>query len=371
MKRWLARLLLLFASIALAIVVTEFSLRAFAPQPLNVLRMRQDRLLLHVPNLDIILTGVDFRTRVRTNSAGLRDVERSLEKPAGVTRILVLGDSMIEGLQVELEETMPKQLEALLTEALPGRRFDVINAGVSGSSGPMARLYLEREGLSYDPDMLVVTVTVRNDVQEAADTRIFPRPIGYELRVYLRSRFHLYGLVEKGINATPRLRNALAKLGLLSRARPQPAAGGVSNEVYLYDEKMGLYERLGYERLFEAYDAMIALCRPRNIPLLAVLLPSFYQATGYTAALGDPARVGAIVKNNRAVQDRHLAYFNSQGIEVLDLLPSMRRNAEAYYLPRDRHFTAAGNAFAAEQTARAIVDMNLLAREAAAPLPGE
>lgn len=371
MKRWLARLLLLFVSIALAFVVTEFSLRTFAPQPLNVLWLRPDRILLHVPNLDVILTGVDFRTRVRTNSAGLRDVERSVEKPAGVTRVLVLGDSMIEGLQVEFEETMPKRLEALLTEALPGRRFDVINAGVSGSSGPMARLYLEREGLSYDPDLLVVTITTRNDVQEAADTRIFPRPLGYELRVYLRSRFHLYGLVEKGINATPRLRNALAKLGILSHARPLPAAGGVSDEVYLYDEKIGPYERLGYQRLLEAYDAMIALCKTRRIPLLAVLIPSFYQATGYAAALGDPGRVGTIVKNDRAVQDWHLAFFKARGVEVLDLLPGMRQNAEEYYLPRDRHFTVAGNAFAAEQTVRAIVNMGFFTWKAAGPSPGE
>ncbi len=370
MKRWLARLLLLFVSIGLAFVVTEFTLRTFAPQPLNVLRMRPDRILLHVPNLDIILTGAEFRTRVRTNSAGLRDVERPRHKPEGVTRILVLGDSMVEGLQVELEETMPKRLETLLTEALPGRYFDVINAGVSGSAGPKARLFLEREGLSYDPDLLVVTITTRNDVQDAADTRIIPRPIGYDLRVYLRSRFHLYGLVEKGINATPRLRNALAKLGILSHALPVPAAGGVSDEVNLYDEKMEPYEKLGYERLFEAYDAMIALCRPRNIPLLAVLIPSFYQATGYAAALGNPKWVGAIVKNDRAVQDRHLAFFDERGIEALDLLPGMRRNAEAYYLPRDRHFTVAGNAFAAEQTARAIVEMGLLAQKAASPLPG-
>jgi len=364
MKRWAARIIQLVISLALVLGIAECSIRTFAPQTLNVLRLRADGVYSHVPNADVMYHGPDSMARVRINSDGLRDVERPREKPEGVTRILMLGDSMIEGLQVELEDTMPKQLEARLSKTFPGRKFDVINAGVSGSTGPEALRYLERGGLDFDPDLLIVTITTRNDVQEAADTREIPRPFAYDLRVHLRSRYQLYSLFENAINANPRVRNALAAIGLLSPAQPTPAAAGVSNEVYLYDGMLEPFEMVGYERLFDSYEKMAALCRERNIPVLFVMIPSYFQATGYAAVLGNPATVGEVVKNGREVQDRMLAFFEQHGAAAADLLPDMKQDPEAYYLPTDRHFTAAGHASAAAATARALVERGMLAPRA-------
>jgi hypothetical protein len=45
------------------------------------------------------------------NSHGHRDVEVTLEKPPGVFRILVLGDSLTVGANVRQEEAYPKVLE--------------------------------------------------------------------------------------------------------------------------------------------------------------------------------------------------------------------------------------------------------------------
>ena len=361
MKRWTARIIQLVISLTLVLAISECAVRKLAPQPLNLLRVRPDGLFSHVPGADVTFYGLDSQARVKINSDGLRDVERPRAKPPGVTRVLVLGDSMVEGLQVELEETLPKQLEQRLSEALPGRKLDVINAGVSGSSAPMALLYLERDGLAFDPDLLVVTITTRNDVREAADTRVFPRPPGYEARVFLRSRFQLYTLLESAINANPRLRNALAAVGILSRAPLQPAAASVSDEAYLYNGMLEPFEIFGYERLFEAYGRMMALCHERNIPVLFVILPSYFQATGYAVSLGDPETVGKLTGNYREIQDRLLAFFEKRNAEAVDILPGIKRDPEAYFLPRDRHFTAAGNAFAAQETARAILERGLLA----------
>jgi len=60
----------------------------------------------------------------RYNSHGFRDYERSYEKPQGVYRIVVLGDSYIEGLQVELEKTFTAQLEKMLNGHPSLRKFD-------------------------------------------------------------------------------------------------------------------------------------------------------------------------------------------------------------------------------------------------------
>src|SRR5712692_3517010 len=48
-------------------------------------------------SFDARLTGPEYDIRIRLNSKGLRDVERDYAKPAGVFRILSVGDSFTMG----------------------------------------------------------------------------------------------------------------------------------------------------------------------------------------------------------------------------------------------------------------------------------
>jgi lysophospholipase L1-like esterase len=386
MKGWGGRILLLVLALAVSFAGAEIALRLFAPQPLNLLYVRRDGVLSHVPNADALQVGIETRARVRTNRDGLRDVERPRAKPPGAWRVLVLGDSMVEGLQVDLPRTMPKQLERILARALPGTRpeapraagaradfnarsgakrvIDVINAGVSGSTGPDAARYLEREGLSYEPDVVVVTFTARNDVDEAAAARP-ARPPLYEVKTFLRSRYHLYGLLERAVNEQDWLRTLLSAAGLVAPPDPfryRGAPGAVNQEAFHYDEVMQDWEARGYDRLFASYDAILRMCRPRGIPVAFVLLPSYYQVTRSPRALGDPERVRAIVRDDREPQDRLIAFLANRRAAVIDLLPAARARGAALYLPQDQHFSAAGNAFAARETARVILEKGWLAK---------
>ncbi|MBU0552643.1 hypothetical protein KKB55_22885 [Myxococcota bacterium] len=63
-----------------------------------------------------------------------RNLWATTAKPQGVYRVLCLGDSMIYGSGVNLEETLPAQLEVALNGAAWGVDVEVINAGVSGES---------------------------------------------------------------------------------------------------------------------------------------------------------------------------------------------------------------------------------------------
>jgi lysophospholipase L1-like esterase len=74
----------------------------------------------------------------------------------GVYRILCVGDSITYGFNVDAEDTYPRQLEALLGRRYPGRRFEVINAGVPGWSWIQGRRFLEVEGLALRPDVVVI-----------------------------------------------------------------------------------------------------------------------------------------------------------------------------------------------------------------------
>lgn len=86
-----------------------------------------------------------------SNSRGLRGArEYAVDKPPGVVRIVVLGDSFTFGEDVGDDEAWPRRLEQLL----PGT--EVLNLGVHGYGHDQMLLYLKEEGLGYHPDVVIV-----------------------------------------------------------------------------------------------------------------------------------------------------------------------------------------------------------------------
>lgn len=93
------------------------------------------------------------------NSRGFRGRELEMPKPAGVFRVLTLGDSSTWDSNVSgTEATWPVQLEERLNEGLPagGPRFDVVNGGVPGYTSMESLLNFLWRGLSVDPDAFVL-----------------------------------------------------------------------------------------------------------------------------------------------------------------------------------------------------------------------
>ncbi|MEZ5066859.1 MAG: tetratricopeptide repeat protein [bacterium] len=98
------------------------------------------------------------RSYPSTNSSGQRDVERTLQKPPGVTRILVLGASVVEGVGIrDLSDTITQRLENRL-----GSGTEVLNFGVSAYCTRAKVELLRVKGLAFDPDVVVLFVT-QND----------------------------------------------------------------------------------------------------------------------------------------------------------------------------------------------------------------
>jgi hypothetical protein len=100
------------------------------------------------------------------NSHGFRDYERSYEKSKDVYRILVLGDSYIEGFQVQLKDTFTAQLEKMLNAHPSAKRFEVLSFGQSGFGTAEEYLRYITFGLAYDPDLVILAVTTGNDFRD-------------------------------------------------------------------------------------------------------------------------------------------------------------------------------------------------------------
>ncbi len=98
----------------------------------------------------------EYHTRVEINSLGFRDVERSARRTPGITRIIALGDSFVEGYTVERDETVTRRIESL--GAAAGCRVEAINAGVHAYSTDQEALWFQNEAEALSPDLVLVFV---------------------------------------------------------------------------------------------------------------------------------------------------------------------------------------------------------------------
>jgi len=108
------------------------------------------------------------RNYVSINSAGLRDREHAIAKPADTIRIALLGDSYCEALQVPMEQTfwwlLQQKLEAC--DQFKGKHVEIINFGVSGYGTAQELITLRRQVWQYSPDMVMLLVTTNNDISD-------------------------------------------------------------------------------------------------------------------------------------------------------------------------------------------------------------
>ena len=102
---------------------------------------------------------------IAINQEGYRDVDHPLAKPPGTYRILLLGDSMSEGVEVALQDVYWKRLESILPEcpAFSGRRIEVISLAVNGYGTAQEYLTLRERGLKYRPDLVLLAFFTGND----------------------------------------------------------------------------------------------------------------------------------------------------------------------------------------------------------------
>ena len=138
-------------------------------------RLSENRILGYVLKEGYKSSSADnHRTFSQINSLGQRDIERSVEKPERIFRILMLGDSVVAGHGLsDLNLTISRQLEDLFA----GYPIEVLNFGVGGYNTRAEVELLKTKGLAYEPD-LVLLVFVDNDFANSNDKLI--RDLSFE-----------------------------------------------------------------------------------------------------------------------------------------------------------------------------------------------
>jgi hypothetical protein len=229
---------------------------------------------------------------VQINSRGLRSEEVALPKPAGVYRVLNIGDSVPFGWRVRQEESYGKQLEQMLPAAgLVAGKVEVVNAAVPGWSLEAARNFLLQEGFDYQPDAIIVSITVVNDMTNA--------PV-------VRPENALFSWLRDNTYSWPFLSTQAqyVKAGRVGpEAIPELNPPLEARRYYPLREDHEIYDRVwGY------LAEMAAASAERDIPFLVVIFPTAFQVN--SAAHPD---VPQQVLGGRAAE---------AGINWLDLTPA-------------------------------------------------
>ena len=159
-RAWLC-LLLLCGSLSISALAAEGILRLLGYHGAPFSRISNvypvdDPLLdwRYLPNSEL----KEGRILYRYNNFGFRDSSRAIQKPLDVKRVIVLGDSVTEGYGVPWDSVFSSHIQSAL-----GSQFEVITIAAGGLNTPQEVHLLEKEGLRYDPDILILNF-VLNDI---------------------------------------------------------------------------------------------------------------------------------------------------------------------------------------------------------------
>ena len=133
---------------------------AAAGPSLPIVPVRDPRVLYRLPPG---ATGLYNGTPVTVNALGLRDRDYAIPAPAGMRRVMLLGDSMVFGVGLPADKTLSSQIEQRVNKD-GGGPVEVINAGIFGYNIVQEISLLEEVGPRYRPD-LVIACFVHNDME--------------------------------------------------------------------------------------------------------------------------------------------------------------------------------------------------------------
>jgi len=201
------------------------------------------------------------------NSVGFRGEEHSIEKPAGITRVVVIGDSVTEGYGVDWSDAFASSVQADL-----GSGYEIISLGMGGLNTPQEVHILEQIGLRYDPAYVVVNL-VLNDCDFFSSARE-----GAKHAEENQSRIALLG-----IRIPPSIKRALKSSALvyLVNERVVDLWGRMKEE-----ERHDYYEELwrneqNRAKVTTAFEKLRMLSRDHRFKVLVMVWPLVIEYTDY------------------------------------------------------------------------------------------
>ncbi|MFH1399889.1 MAG: SGNH/GDSL hydrolase family protein [Nanoarchaeota archaeon] len=386
-RRLLGNILLLLLVCVIFLTITDLAVRWLLPQHRVILTY--DDVYVHkyaAGKSHAHINDEGKAIMVSIDDQGFRGPEVSTEKKEGTLRVMVYGDSFIAGEYSQVNETYASVLGTLLSEKL-NQDVEVINAGVDGYGPDQSLRRMQDEVPLYKPDIIVSAIFVGNDYGEAVRNKIY--------------RLRDGRLVANTFTIEPDL---LRRRALLDRSpllrMTYYALTNIANSIKTPSDSPSLFPEMNIklneedcETLFSGDNVVHNAHRDRSD--VDMVFGQTTVCTRYRLAIMEQilATQRDIAEENRAeyilviiperfdVSDDALAaempesyrenysttYLTSeaeamaqrQSIMYINLYEAFREGGGAsFYWKGDSHWNAAGQRYAAELTAKKIIEDN-------------
>lgn len=289
---------------------------------------------------------------LRFNTDGFRGPDYAHDKPAGVRRVAVLGDSMVASVAVDEKDTMVELLQTRLNDAST-TSWQVLNYGVAGSGTSQDLLVYRHVATRYQPDVVVLVYFMGNDFADnspqLSSRRVYfevtendhLKPIEFTARssagsVWLNqhSRFYVWQ------------KTALAKLrGKL----------GARQDYWIFDGQPDARVERAWQLNERLITQLAAEVSEAGRQFLLVLYPAGEQVSSEqwqrvidhlpTLGADDPSHFDPDYPRQRLAR-----LAKREGIDLLDLTEAFRQHqGPPLYFNGNGHFTESGNHLAMQQ----------------------
>lgn len=291
----------------------------------------------HVPGLEGRYSASDFDVHVKISDHGLRDRSYDYQRPDGVFRIVVLGDSYAWGFGVEHQEVFTEIIEDSQDS------LQVINMGVSGYSTDQEYVLLKEEGLRYNPQ-LVLLMLFENDINH--------NTLDVNYLKYPKPRFSvLDGHLVQANRPSPRI-------GLLRETHCFLRTHSVA---YNYLVRVLESSSAPWVRLTRAFGSGIAYWLTGRrwedpVALTSAIIGEIRdlsRAAGAQLVVVQVATQGQALGREKTIPNEIIEYFRAEGIPFLDLVGPFKdylatHSGQGLQFAHDPHWNADGHRLAAD-----------------------
>jgi len=362
MKNLFKNLLVLSLSLIFVFVLAEIGMRLFWTEGDNFYQKDELIGMIHIPNKEGIVRSKEYAHKIKINSHGFLDKERSYQKEEGVYRIVFLGDSMAESIQVPIENNFINLSESALSEK--GKKAEAINLGVKSFGTARAYLTLKHYGLEYQPDLAVLVFTLGNDfLDNYSEDENSPSFVSNQdsasknkIKSFLVNHSKLVSYLKSKFYSSIALRNFLVKVGVFSQSKQVKDLEGIPEQFesiprdyLIYSSDYPDFLDQGWQKTKYFLDKFKQLTQEKEIELLVILLPTqdqiyeqIWQETQETYP-GLKGQEWDLTKPNRILKE----YFEQNEIAYLDLYPSLKEAqaniSQRLFFKYDGHFTEAAH----------------------------
>lgn len=364
LRRVVLNVLALGLAVVAALALAELAVRIIAPQQL--IQVRPD--IWAAADSVGWVNRAGVRTMINTGEGAVHlytDAEGMRVGAAGrrdaPTRVLLIGDSFAEALQVEYEQSFAALFEDSLAARI-GRPVAVYNSGVDGWDPPQYLIrarQLLNGGRSYAA--VVVSLYLGNDIVTHRVDYIPPRTPAVVHHLRLPRRPSWGEVVDAWFRPLNDMLKTRSALFILARKQMHTILMrfGLTGEYFPEELRRSQASAPRWGITADLCRDIAAAARQHGVPTVIMMIPTPFALDSATF---DQARKGFGLRAEDVDLDQPTklmtAALGARGLTYVDLLPGFRAAAAqgaSLYGHVDRHLTAAGHALLTHLTMPALV----------------